>query len=400
VIQRLCWTIPILALACSSGSGGSSDDVPAADAPDATAVDAPAATTLSAVTFNTGLAVGFVDHANERLPLIGPAVAKLGADVVCLQEVWNLDARAAVLDATKTVYPNVHLTETKDETGGGPAACTVDEVQPLKTCVEKFCAAVDPANLATCALTNCNTEFAALSSGCSTCIASNIGKPIADILTACTTASTGSYAYEGRNGVILLSRHTLDVKEATVFESYLNVRVALHGRLTVAGFGAVDVYCTHLTATLSDVKYAGKAASWAAEQAAQIDALNAWIDKTAVAGGPVLVLGDLNCGPGKGTEYAAELPDNFKKFTDIGFQDPYAGDATTPCSWCATNPLVRDGKNMQLDHVLAKNLSSIGKAEAARVLDGPVTLTVEGKPVESRLSDHYGVQVTFPAPMK
>jgi hypothetical protein len=50
--------------------------------------------------------------------------------------------------------------------------------------------------------------------------------------------------------------------------------------------------------------------------------------------------------------------------------------------------------------VLVRNISSVDKAEPARVLDEPVVLTVDGKPVDSRLSDHYGVRVTMPAPAK
>ena len=40
------------------------------------------------VTYNTGLAVGFVDYADDRLPFIGESLATLDGDVVCLQEVW------------------------------------------------------------------------------------------------------------------------------------------------------------------------------------------------------------------------------------------------------------------------------------------------------------------------
>ena len=38
----------------------------------------------------------------------------------------------------------------------------------------------------------------------------------------------------------------------------------------------------------------------------------------------------------------------------------------------------------------------MGKVE--RILDQPVTLTVSGAPLDSRLSDHYGVEVRMVAP--
>ena len=40
------------------------------------------------VTYNVGLARGFVDYADQRAEPVAAAVAALDADVVCLQEVW------------------------------------------------------------------------------------------------------------------------------------------------------------------------------------------------------------------------------------------------------------------------------------------------------------------------
>ena len=205
-------------------------------------------------------------------------MAARAADVVCLEEVWTQASADAILAATKDVYP-YHYLEVTDGggDGSGAAACAPADVVPLKTCVDANCAGVPPSDLATCALGNCVDEFGALPNDCSTCIAANIGNSIDDILTTCTTASGGSYAYEGRNGLLLLSRFPLSRTAFVKFDSYLNVRVALHAVVAPAGIDPVDVFCTHLTADLApDVKYAGTYASWGEEQGAQATALVAW----------------------------------------------------------------------------------------------------------------------------
>ncbi|HHH11764.1 MAG TPA: hypothetical protein ENK23_06805, partial [Sorangium sp.] len=43
---------------------------------------------MKAVSYNVGLAVGFVKAAESRAPLAIEQIAALDADVVCVQEVW------------------------------------------------------------------------------------------------------------------------------------------------------------------------------------------------------------------------------------------------------------------------------------------------------------------------
>lgn len=385
-----------LALAACGGDSGGNDASTADVAGDDLGVDGliPVTPEFTVVSYNAGLAAGYVDYAPERLPLLGPAIAALEADVVCLQEVWTDTDAAALIDATKAAFPHSYREATTDQGGSAEPACTVDELGPLQTCALANCAEVAAENLANCVLGKCGPEFQAVSDACQGCLASQIGKPLIDMVTNCTTTSGGTYAYEGRNGVLLLSRHPLANQEFLQFESYVNARVVLHVRVqgpTVAP----DVFCTHLTADLSaDLEYAGAHGSWGEEQGAQIDEMLTWIDEKATSDNDlVIVAGDLNCGPTVGEAITAEHPENHARFAAAAFRDPYADDAGAICSWCGDNPLVGGGDSTILDHVLVRGEAA---TDPVRVLDQPVEIQ-EGA-VQTRLSDHYGVKVTFALP--
>lgn len=119
---------------------------------------------LRVATFNAGLAYGFVDHADLRAPLLGPALEALDADVVCLQEVWtNADAQA-LMDAVKDTYPYQYREVPSDE-GARP------ESRRNRTPSPRAGPRIDY-----------RAEFGAISSGCQTCLASQLGKPLDEIV--------------------------------------------------------------------------------------------------------------------------------------------------------------------------------------------------------------------------
>lgn len=388
-----------LALVACGGDSGDTDaatpDVTEESADDLGGTDQQQpAPNLTVVSYNTGLAAGYVDYATERLPLLGPAIAALEADVVCLQEVWTDADAAALIDATKAAFPHSYREVTENAAGSGAPACTVAELDPLKACALANCAGVPTENLATCVLGKCSAEFGAISSGCQGCLSSQIGNPLDDMVTACTTSAGAEFAYEGRNGVLLLSKHPLATTEFVQFESYVNARVVLHATLDAPALDNPDVFCTHLTADLSaDLEYGGTYGSWGEEQGAQIDEMLTWIDGKA-SSELVVVAGDFNCGPAVAPAVVAEHAENYEKFAGAQFSDPYVEATGVACSWCGDNPLVGGGDSTILDHVFVKGAS---EALPVRVLDQPVEIESNGT-VQTRLSDHYGVQVTINPP--
>ncbi|MBL6976354.1 MAG: endonuclease/exonuclease/phosphatase family protein [Deltaproteobacteria bacterium] len=386
-------------VACSSGNGGNND---------ATVDTTPPARTLTVTTYNAGLAMGYVDYGPEREPLIGPAVALLDADVICLQEVWNQTSIDRVIEGAKTVFPHNYYEITDAGEIGGEPACTEDGTKELKACVLDKCAGIEPSTLGSCALDFCAVEFGSVQpKDCVNCIASNIGlaeaaatvdDAIDAIIGACLEGAGGGFAYEGRNGLLILSRHPLAGKEFLRFESSLNVRVLLHAVAQVPNFGDVDVFCTHLTAFMTGIPYLGNFESWEKEQAQQIDALLPWITEKEDVLTPTTLLGDMNCGPQKGDDILPSFPANFDKFIEGGLTGPYGDDADAPCTWCANENPLTGGIDRIIDHVFFKNVPKSSAFESVRVMDEPVTLTVGGDDIDSRYSDHYGAQVTLTLP--
>lgn len=351
------------------------------------------------VTYNAGLATNFVGYAPERLPELAPALTKLKADVICLQEVWTDADAAAVQEALKASYPYQLRVVTEDPGAGGPAACSATEADPLAVCVNANCQGA--ASLAECALGNCIAEYNAAGAGCKECLAANIGQnSISAIFDACAKGSA-KYAFDGRNGLLLVSKTPLDGSSHKLFDSFLNTRIALHATTTTQRGQLLSVVCTHLTAVLPGVNYSGSYASWEAEQAAQIAELRTFA--ASVRGEtPQVVLGDFNTGPELPGGIAAEVPANYALLKGTGSDVWYSimAEVATPlCSWCADNPLNTESTTNLIDHVwLAGNQWGNYLATASRVLDQPLTITADGKQVQTRLSDHYGLQVLLRGP--
>ena len=106
-------------------------------------------------------------------------------------------------------------------------------------------------------------------------------------------------------------------------------------------------------------------------------------------GGPVVILGDLNAGPG-GAAFEADWPASFAVLTDAGFTPPYASQPDASCSLCPDNThRSPTSKPKLVDHALLRDFD--GKANGARILGQPVTLQVNGASTLESLSDHYGI---------
>ncbi|MEM6787217.1 MAG: endonuclease/exonuclease/phosphatase family protein [Myxococcota bacterium] len=349
---------------------------------------------VTAVTYNLGLAVGFVPAAEARTDVTPQEMASLGADILCLQEVWLPDQVAAVQAAT-TAYPTQIYAEA-DPGVMGPAACTDADTQPLLDCaVGAGCDQVCSDDLVSCVLDACLAEFGALPPECSTCVQANVGKSLPDIEASCESAST-EFAFGGSFGLGLLSRYPVTEQDELVFDSTTNRRATLYALLDTP-HGPVHTFCTHLTAVFDTIPYPRATGSWEEEQAAQVAALLEFVDEKAGSDGQVLVLGDMNTGPA-GPGYVAEAPDNYAPFLVAGLTNPYVDTPGHTCTFCEDNPLLGndDDESVVIDHVFLRNLE--GATTASRVLDGEIQVEVCDETGPSALSDHYGVSVTISRP--
>lgn len=348
---------------------------------------------LRVATYNAGLAPGYVDYTAERAPKTIDAIAGVDAQVLCVQEVWrpeDVDAlQAAAGDRFSSAF---FLPPDPGDTTGGEAACTNEELDPLQACAETQCAGVDVGELAGCVLAQCATEFGAVSSSCSTCLAANIGSSFSDIRLVCTTAGGGAYAFGGAFGIGLLTDQSVVSQDHIVLDSTYNRRGVLYERIGTDALGDVHVFCTHLSAIFSNIPYP-KEGSWEAEQAAQIERLKSWIQEKTGGTGTTLVLGDFNTGPAVG-DAQAEAPANYEALVSGGLTDPYAQQSDATCTFCESNPLVgAGGGSVLIDHVLLEGFG--GSATGRRILTDPITIQKDGQDVTTAYSDHYGLEVTL-----
>lgn len=367
------WSVGLLVLI---GCGGVGDDEGADDTP----------RDMTFVTYNAGLAVGFVPGAPSRTPLVADALAGLDADVVCLQEVWLPEQVAAVSAATASAFPHRFFPAAQQASDLG---CDVGGLDALADCADSFCGEACEDEIVDCVFASCPIPFITLPRDCMRCVMANVGGDAVDVVQDVCERDPVAYAYGGSFGTGILSKHPISEVDELVFDSTTNRRSALHAVVDAPG-GPIDVYCTHLSAVFSTIPYPRDTGSWAEEQAAQIQALISWTHEA--TSDTVVWMGDLNTGPGAG-DIPAEVEENWALVAAAGFEAPYL-EGTPACTYCADNPLLRndDGTDALIDHVLTRGLRSVS---AERVLDQTVGgAQTCGDPLEpAALSDHYGVAV-------
>ncbi len=363
--------------------------------------------TFEMVTWNAGLARGFVDYAIERSPEVAEAISEITAQIVAVQEVWNPEDVKTLVEATSDTHPHSffldpqpqlsdHEQARADAAGSTGPPCPTDEALPLEDCARQNCDGVSDDQLSDCVLQSCGSEFAATCPECQTCLAANIGGSLDEILAACAGGEGGgSFAYDGAFGIGFISAEPFIEQDSLVLESSLNRRGVLYVQIDDPVLGTVDMFNTHLSANLdlgdSPVPYPGEG-SWAEEQAAQIEAIEEWIDQRTSEDRVAILAGDMNTSP-EGENHSAETPDNYGLLVSSGgWDDPYVDAPDAECTYCNENLLVGgEGRSGPLlDHILIRNFD--GEVTTQRVFTDPIDIDVDGQTETTSLSDHYGVQ--------
>ena len=352
-------------------------------------------TQLSLVTFNAALGVGLAPYPEQRLEAIERDLPALGADIVCLQEIWLPEDIERLTTSLSTQFP--HSLRSVRAAGGPGGSCTDSEATLLSTCLSENCGDVEPEGLPLCAIASCAEPFTQVSMGCQQCIAANQSAMDVENLASLCSAGDGVAAYQDQTGLLILSRHPLTDLGYQQFESSLGDRGLLSAGLRTAFMGDVAIHCTHLAATLGEVPYTGPYGSWQGERLRQIEQMLTRVNDIRPASGAAILLGDMNCGPGTALAEAAS-PDAFAQLIGAGFSDPYV-DTDGRCTFCGNNPLnglVTDpDEGALIDHVLV-GADAMPVASATRVFDDVISIEADG-PVDTARSDHYGVQVLLSA---
>jgi endonuclease/exonuclease/phosphatase family metal-dependent hydrolase len=378
----------------------------------------PAKKEFRVATYNAGLAVGVLKYADERAEPLVNALAEQPVDLLCVQEFWLEDHWRRLASTMSSALPNTFRLAAEEKGG----TCDEAEVAPLVECAMASCSGAKGQEIATCLLGSCTSALTRLSAGCFQCLAANPrGKPDA-IARACVSPngvrngsapspkgapsvkSAGSRAsgrggteqfrvYSGSYGTGILTNAEILERDVRILPSALDRRAALYTRLATP-IGELNAFCTHLTANIASVPHPARS-SWRRDQAAQIDALLAFVEEKA-RDRPTLLLGDLNTGPAIAPHIAPTLPDHYARFVERGFLNPYASQRDVQCTYCFDNPLEggRGTRGLLIDHVMLRNFSGQIRA-GEQIMRPPVVVEPAGKPVRIGPSDHYGVSVTL-----
>jgi endonuclease/exonuclease/phosphatase family metal-dependent hydrolase len=309
-----------------------------------------------------------------------------------LQEVWQPEHVNMLVSTVKADFPYAHWSVTA---GDGSYGCSQTETDLLVGCINEKCAEVELTAMAGCAVKNCANEYAAVSKGCQRCVLANQTQPPTAIAANCQSSDPNAVAYENQNGLLLLSKHPLKFAEYLGMESSLGDRGVLLARVETGLLPAVDLFCTHLAATLTEVSYTGPYGTWEGERAVQIAALGESLRDKVQNAHTAVVMGDMNCGPGS-DDLIAEDSAGFGQLLAVGLQAPYLDSGDAQCTYCSDNTAMSNSGTLgvMIDHVLFSNLPDTTANATRRFFDDPVTLDIGGEAVEAFRSDHYGLMVT------
>ena len=353
------------------------------------------ASPLKIVTFNTGLAHGFVARADQRLPEIAKAIGSMDADVVCLQEVWNEEDAAQIMQSAKKNFPYKFSSPSKQKKTGDTPSCGLGDLfgsHGYARCLVSNCIRKSGDAFTDCAIKSCGEDMLYLVKNnreCALALQAQVGKnPLIAVLNVLNPFSAAdTFAYHGSNGVLLLSRSPMEGRRVLDFFdiSTLTYRVALKAMVNHEQ-NQYAVYCTHLTANLDHVAtYAGTVTSWQDENKAQATRL---LSEAQEEAGPVIIAGDFNCSiANPSINVIGDMEKSCRMFLEAGFEEGLA-KFHPQCTFCRGNSINSEGVNSTIDHILVKKGHTISSQVIFKNEDSKVL----------PLSDHFGIASEVVAP--
>jgi len=342
---------------------------------------------LRALSYNTALAPGFEPFTSERKPQIETALVSLAGqlDLLCVQEYWigsDFDALASKLADN---LPN----RFRQAPRAGSGSCSEHDLNELGGCLAKSCAEQGGVELVGCAQTQCADAIEGIDGGCLGCFLDHLND---HAFSQCAgNAPSDPALFGGAFDVGLLSRYPLSHLDALEYDAYFVRGSALYAQVDVPGLGPVDTFCTHLGSSLGVIPYQGSHGSWDGEHAYQVAQLMSFIAKKSNGKNPVMVLGDLNMGPGSAGPPAvsAELPLDYQLVIDSGLVDAVS---TPVCTTCSDNALRGEGaRDLFIDHALLRGFQA--EVLADRQLQQTFLLDPAQAGTAMNLSDHYALRV-------
>lgn len=399
---------------------------------------------LTAQVFNAQLQGVFTAYVKERSQPVADNVAKLSkAGVICTTEVWQDSEKQKIINAAKSLgYNGVYFQTTDDtpvddptdQSGNTPPAPTnppcynsTAAFETALTCAEQCSTnqtspstgSLEPTG--TCDLSQkCSGKILPLLIGtpddkaCWSCMFTHLASYASFDATkqACENDPKARFAFNGANGVVLLSKYKVTNAERWVLPATEYRVVVIRAPITLTNDADVDVYCTVLTTPADSVSrpytgaYGGGATSakdaWKNELLLQTNKLIAYVKlKSTSVGRKAVILGDFYTGPQNSTSKLSavnvESFNNLIKGFGLGVTNDFAQKPS--CTFCADNPLVAGGST-QVQNTWTSNIFLGGIAESAvkstdvNMKDAVVDLSKATPPIknDTPLSSYYGLQ--------
>jgi endonuclease/exonuclease/phosphatase family metal-dependent hydrolase len=416
-----------LAVGCSESSGSNQGGGGAGGG------EPPAGLDVAVETYNLALAGSFIAYEQQRRELLPDAIANSDADILCLQEVWTQADKEAIRDAAAANFPNVFIVEDnlltplddpEDQNGDIPPLPTEvpcpegdakDDMDAAIDCAAQECNTLSPGDengqttSIDCAIADCLPAVASLLlvPRCYACLATQLPtSTFAQIRSSCPTVVEQDLAFEGQNGVMILSRYPLKDTVSWVIPGTWNRRVIMSATAELPGGHELDVYCNHLTPVFSSIAfpYTGQygdgqtgAPGWEAELLLQAQKLIDYVDVTS-GETPAVILGDLNAGRDYPAQDIFADGEAALDLLETAFTPAYAADYVPQCTFCIENPVREpeaDDVSNWIDHIHLYNLAATSVVRTERTFDEDV-LPVDGMMVP--LSDHFGMRSVIRVP--
>ena len=403
-------------------------------------------------TFNLALAGAFIPFEQERRVALPDAIASAETDILCLQEVWAQEDKDQIRIAAMENFPYIvsfendlddELDDATDQNGNVPPApetvpCPDDvEVSGGGTVKDQMDAAIDcvrdgqdnEGNACStipgsdegrttsidCATDACSAEVAGLIFGneqqqrCYACVATQLPTDtFGDIRARCPADKNQLLAFQGQNGLMILSRYPLSNEANWVIPGTWNRRVITSATAKLPNGAQLDVHCNHLTPIFSGLvfpytgQYGGDGTApgeqWEAEQFLQAEKLILRVED-ASGNRPAVILGDLNAGRDYPDQEIFAEGQPTLDLLETAFPPAYATDYTPACTFCESNPIagVEREETVWIDHILIYNLEAGAVTATERTFDDNGAVDVGGG--ESvPLSDHYGMRSVITVP--
>lgn len=384
---------------------------------------------LKFLTYNTGLAHGFVPLAKKRLNPIISALRKSPADVICLQEVWSKKDQNKIKKALMENYPYSVIPEKKQKrvADSGKKTCKIKDLfgeGKFITCILSTCGDKTGEEKDSCINNDCRKSLDVLAESNPTCAAglmASVGKNeiVAIVSLLNPFKRPGKFSYDGAYGTMLFSKVPFNKKKTGHFSmseySTTVNRGAIYASLKVNGQEMLT-FCTHLTANLTtsapyvgSVPYKGKLEfknGWAKEnyfQTMKLVELGEVISALdMMARGPwkkmpQVFMGDFNFGPNlRKYGILGDFVNSYDYFGKRGISEVNQ-KGIPKCTFCRYNSLT-DGKepNMILDHILVKNPPTDNEFFSKIVFKDRVKIKTKNENILHHISDHFGLMADIP----